>query len=129
VVQYSLKFSLKIDIKRITIKIKIKIRIKIAIKVFITYKSYWLSDCYISIYVLFGCSTVGVIAVMWGNYRLGSVLRIWVLLVFDLPTIVWGLYSLFFVSLLGCLYVELDIQILMFCIYTVPRGGVVIIVL
>jgi hypothetical protein len=36
-----------------------------AIKVFITYKSYLsLCDCYISVYVLFGCSTVVVIVMM-----------------------------------------------------------------
>jgi hypothetical protein len=48
-----------------------------------------------SIYVLFGCSIVGVIAMMWCNCILGSVLRIWVFLFFDLPIIVGRPYSVF----------------------------------
>jgi hypothetical protein len=49
------------------------------------YESYLrFCDCYISVYVLFGCSTVVVIDVMWGNCVLGSFLRSWVVLVFDL---------------------------------------------
>jgi hypothetical protein len=30
------------------------------------------------------------------------------------------------VSLLDCVYVKLDIQILVLCIYTVPHGGVML---
>jgi hypothetical protein len=55
----------------------IKIKIEIVIKVSITHKSYLrLRDRYMSIYVLFGCSTVVVIVVMWGNCVLGSFVRI-----------------------------------------------------
>jgi hypothetical protein len=63
---------------------------KIAIKVFITYcKSHLrLCDRYISVYMLLGCSTVVVIVVMWCNCVLGSFLGIWVVLDFDLPSIV-----------------------------------------
>jgi hypothetical protein len=35
--------------------------------------------------MLFGCSTVGMIVVMWGNCVLRSFLKIWVVLVFNLP--------------------------------------------
>jgi hypothetical protein len=98
--KYSKKFGLKLDIK--TIKIKIRIRIKMSVKENIIYKSYLrLSDRYIYVYVLFGCSTVVVIAVVWDNCVLGSFLRIWVLFVFDLLVIVLRLYLLFCVSLSG----------------------------
>jgi hypothetical protein len=73
-----------------------------------------------SIYVLFGCSIVVVIFVMWGNCVLGSFLRIWVVLIFDLPIIViLGITLRLFIR-------GLEYSDLMLCIYTVPRGDVIV---
>jgi hypothetical protein len=88
--------------------ITIKIRIKLVIKVFINLIELLTATYLYTCCLLFHCVSdscgCGVTA-CW------DVLKICVLLVFDLPIIVRRLYSLFCVSLSGCLYVELDIQI------------------
>jgi hypothetical protein len=72
-----------------------------------------------------GCSAGVVMVVMWGNCMLGSFLRIWVLLVFDLPMkavlIILGITlrlcirGFWYSNFMFCIYTVLVVVVLLCC--------------